>query len=498
MLAQTASHSAIYALGVLLNRAAGFLMLPLYTRYLTPADYGAVEMLFMTTEVFAMIASAGLYSAVFRFHASAPTEEARRTVVATSTLLFIGFYAVAALIGAACAGPLATALLPGVEDGETLFRLIFLSFFLQSFIEIPSLYLRVLGLPWRFVATGAAKLALQLVLNVVFLVVLDLRVLGVLYSTLISSLAVGLVLLPWSLRHTGLRWDHVQARLLLIFGTPLILASLGNFALTFGERYFLTTFAGLHETGIYALGYKLGMVLWVFAVMPLFTSWEAQRFEVAKRPDASAIEARTFLWLSLGVIGCALGLALFARDFFRVMSAPTFWEAHRIVPLIVLAYLLQAWTQFGNFGLLHSGRTRQLATATALAAVAMALACLWLVPRHGAMGAALATLLAYALRFALVWFAARRQYPMSLPWMRVNLSLLLAIGTWLLAVSLRPDNLIESLLLNTLLLLGFSCAVAFSPLLGATERRALRGLLERQAQRFQLARGMTARPLSPS
>jgi hypothetical protein len=47
MLAQTARHSAIYALGVLLNRAAGFLMLPLYTRYLTPADYGAVEMLFV-------------------------------------------------------------------------------------------------------------------------------------------------------------------------------------------------------------------------------------------------------------------------------------------------------------------------------------------------------------------------------------------------------------------------------------------------------------------
>ena len=498
MLAQTAHHSVIYALGVLLNRAAGFLMLPLYTRYLTPADYGAVEMLFMTTEVFAMIASAGLYSAVFRFHASAPDEAARRTVIATSTLLFIGFYALAALIGIACAGPLAAALLPGVDGGETLFRLIFLSFFLQSFIEIPSLYLRVLGLPWRFVATGAAKLALQLLLNVLFLVVLDLRVLGVVYSTLISSLAVGLALLPWSLRRTGLRWDHVQARLLLVFGAPLIFASLGNFALTFGERYFLATYAGLHETGIYALGYKLGMVLWVFAVMPLFTSWEAQRFEVAKRADAAAIEARTFLWFSLGVIGCALGLALFARDFFRVMSAPTFWEAHRIVPLIVLAYLLQAWTQFGNFGLLHAGRTRQLATATALAAAAMALACLWLVPRHGALGAAFATLLAYALRFVLVWFAARRHYPMRLPWLRVHLALLLAVATWLLAEQLRPDGLLESLLLGAGSLLAFGCAVAFSPLLGATERRALHGLLARQARRLRPARAPLSRGLSPS
>jgi len=487
MLAETARHSAIYALGVILNRAAGFLMLPLYTRYLTPTDYGAVEMLFMTTEVFAMVASAGLYSAVFRFHASAADEDGRRTVIATSTFLFIGFYAIAALIGAACAGPLAAALLPGVSDGETLFRLIFLSFFLQSFIEIPSLYLRVLGLPGRFVAIGCAKLVLQIGLNVIFLVAMDLRVLGVLYSTLLSSLAVGAVTLPWALRRTGLCWNNIQARLLLVFGAPLIFASLGNFVLTFGERYFLTTLSGLNETGIYALGYKLGMVLWVFAVTPIFTSWEAQRFEVAKRADAALIESRTFFWMNLGVIACGLGLALFARDFFRIMSAPEFWRAHEIVPLIVLAYLFQAWTQFGNFGLLQSGRTRTLAQATAVAAITMGLACLWLVPLFGAMGAALATLIAYAVRFACVVLPAQRSYRMQLPWARVLLALLMAGATWSLARLLPNTGLLESLLLNGAAFMLFLIALVVGPVLTQAERTELGDVTYWLVSRIKLA-----------
>jgi O-antigen/teichoic acid export membrane protein len=172
------------------------------------------------------------------------------------------------------------------------------------------------------------------------------------------------------------------------------------------------------------------------------------------------------------------------------MSAPTFWEAHRIVPVIVLAYLLQAWTQFGNFGLLYAERTRQLALATVLAALAMALACVWLVPRHGAMGAAFATLFAFGVRFGLVWFTAQRHYRMRLPWLRVNLALLLAMGAWLVASTLRSEELFESMLMNSFWLLAFSCAVVFSPLLGVTERRALRGLVDRHRRRLPIASGL--------
>ena len=61
-------HAVVYALGVIIGKVASFVMLPIYTRYLTPADYGTLELLEMTTDVVGMIAGIGLASSVFRFY----------------------------------------------------------------------------------------------------------------------------------------------------------------------------------------------------------------------------------------------------------------------------------------------------------------------------------------------------------------------------------------------------------------------------------------------
>jgi len=472
-LSNTARHSAIYALGVLINRAAAFIMLPIYTRYLTPADYGVIELLFMTTEVFAMIASAGLFAAVFRFHAKAGSDDERRRVVSTATLLFIGFYAVGGTLGFALAEPLAAVVLPGVEDGELFLRMIFVSFFLQALIELPLLYIRIRQRPWMFVAIGAIKLSLQLGLNLWFVVQLELHVIGVLYGTLISSLAVGLFALPYTFRHTGIRFDTAIARRLLRFGVPLIIAGLGNFVLTFADRYALSHLAGMHETGLYALGYKLGMVLWVFAVAPLFSAWDAQRFEVAKQPDAADVQRRTFLFFNLAIISFGLALALGSRELFRVLAAPEFLPAHRIVALIALAYVLQMWTQFTEFGLLLHERTVALGMATAAASLAMLAACWLLIPRYGMTGAALSTITAYTVRFAIVHALSQRCYPVALPWGRILIVLALAAATYIAATLVRPDGFAAALGVDIGAFVLFVALLAWSPAVNAEERAQL-------------------------
>lgn len=489
-MSSTARHAAIYAVGVLVNRAAAFVMLPIYTRYLSPADYGVIELLFMTTEVFAMIASAGLFAAVFRFHAQAGSDAERRRVVSTATLLFLAFYAVGGALGFALAGPLAELVLPGVDNGVLFLRMIFISFFLQALIELPLLYIRIRQRPWLFVAIGTLKLLLQVTLNLWFVVHLELHVHGVLYGTLLSSLAVGLFALPYTFRHTGIRFDPAIARRLLRFGTPLIFAGLGNFVLSFADRYALSHLAGMHETGLYALGYKLGMVLWMFAVAPLFSAWDAQRFEVAKRPDAADVQRRTFMFFNLAIIACGLALALGSRELFRVLAAPEFLPAHRIVALIALAYLLQMWTQFSEFGLLYRDRTRELGLATALASVAMLAACWLLIPRLGMTGAALATIIAYAVRFGTVHWLSQRCYPVALPWGRCLTMLALAVTTYLVATALKPDGFAAALAVDAAAFAIYAVILVLSPVLTTEDRARLR----EQVAGNRLLRRLARRP----
>ena len=63
-----ARHSLIYGVADILNRSIGFLLIPLYTHYLTPADYGTLELLDLTSYIVGMLAAMGVSNSVVRFY----------------------------------------------------------------------------------------------------------------------------------------------------------------------------------------------------------------------------------------------------------------------------------------------------------------------------------------------------------------------------------------------------------------------------------------------
>jgi len=86
-------HTLIYGTGVLLSNALAFIMLPIYTRYLTPADYGVMGLIEMTLDVVAILGGAQLVSGIYRFYHKAGSPEERDRVIATSFLLLGASYA---------------------------------------------------------------------------------------------------------------------------------------------------------------------------------------------------------------------------------------------------------------------------------------------------------------------------------------------------------------------------------------------------------------------
>ena len=83
-LGRLAKHSAIYGLGAVVSRLIGVLLLPIVTRYLTPADVGAVDTLISLTVVLVILLRMGISMAFFRFYFDAEDEAGRTTVVRTS------------------------------------------------------------------------------------------------------------------------------------------------------------------------------------------------------------------------------------------------------------------------------------------------------------------------------------------------------------------------------------------------------------------------------
>jgi O-antigen/teichoic acid export membrane protein len=470
---KTAVYALIYALGVILNRAVSFIMLPIYTRFLTTSDYGIIELLTMTVDVFAMIAGVGLTVAVFRFYYKYESQDQRNLVISTITILLIFFYLFASSIGFLSSPLLGKLILTGTQESTLYFRLIFMTFFFQAFVEIPLMYIRAQQRPVFFIIVNTGKLILQLSLNIYFVVILQLQVLGVLYSTLIANIISGSVLILYTFKTVGVRFSFILARLMVAFGLPFILSNLGDFILTFSDRYFLKTYADLSEVGIYSLGYKLGFVLWMLAVTPIFNIWDPQRFEIVEHKNLLEIHKRVFVFFNIVLISFGLSISLFSYDLFRIMSAPAFWKAYKFVPLIILAYIIQGWTAFGNFGIMKTGKTKYIAYGTIMGVIVIIPLSFILIPPLKGYGAGLATIIAFFVRFLVIYNYSQKYYHLEIPWLKALSVLFFAVVVYCASLIIQCDQIVYSIIINLLLFLIFSLSVLISPVLDKNEKRVI-------------------------
>ncbi len=109
------THAVVYGAGAILLQAASIVLLPLYTRYLTPADFGILEILSRTGQLLGIILMAnGITTATFAFYCQAKTPEERQTTAATVTCFLAAVLLVGGLLVVAFARPLSV--LIGIDD----------------------------------------------------------------------------------------------------------------------------------------------------------------------------------------------------------------------------------------------------------------------------------------------------------------------------------------------------------------------------------------------
>ncbi len=472
-----ARHTVIYGIGVIIGRAISFLMLPIYTRYLTPADYGVMGLVEMTLDFVAIIGGAKLALGIFRFYHKADSELGQHQIVTTSFLMIGIMYAVVGTSAFLAASPLSS-LIFGTPDNAILFRVAAVNLAVSALTIVPLALARVEDRSIFFVATNLAKLILLVGLNLLFLVWMGLGVLGVFLSSLIGNVVVGTFLSLWLFKRISFSFDPASARNLFRYGLPLMGMQVATFAATFGDRYFLQGFGDESIVGLYNLAYQFAFLMLMVGFVPIDQIWGPRRFRAVKEPDADRVLGRAFVFIHLLVLSIGVGIAILVGDVLRIMTTPAFFQAADVVPLLLLAYLLKSWASVHDLGILVSERTEYLTLAN-LAAAGVAIAGFaLLIPVFLAWGAALATLAAFACRYVLTYAFAQRLYPIKYQWPPVLVSLSWAaflVGTHQLLV---PElSLVPSLSVNAGFLALYFFGLWLLPVLSLEDRAILKDRL---------------------
>jgi O-antigen/teichoic acid export membrane protein len=422
--------SAVYGLGSVLVRGLAFALLPLYTRYLSPAEYGIVALTVTCTVVLGLLYPLGLRGAVSRTYYESGTVEERKERVGTLWSVMIVSAAGMALVLDRVGPSLAATILPEVPFDPYL-RLAVWTAFLGVLGLTPLALMQAQERPVAYVLITIWS-ALTTTAVTVWLVVRGDGAAGYLRGALIGA---ALAAVPYVLLTIGQIRPVIRMSILvpaLGYSLPLVPHVLAGWALEMSDRAILTRLIPLHDVGVYSLGYQLG------AVMGLLTTafnaaWVPFLFGTLKQEGEAAHPklARLVTYYAIALCFIGLGWSLLVEHAITLIAGAEYREAYRITPWVVGGYVCAGLYLIPTNLLFWRQQTRVFPLVTLTAGVANIGLNLWLVPRYGAIAAAWSTLAAYAILLILTWRSAERLHPFPYEYRRLGLMAGLALALFL-------------------------------------------------------------------
>jgi O-antigen/teichoic acid export membrane protein len=467
-------HSAIYGLGSIVARVVGVLLLPLYTRYLSPADYGLIETLVALSAVLTALVAQGMKSAFFRFYFDSADEERRLLVVRTAFWYVMAAATAVLVAGVALAGPISW-LLFGTHDHAGLVAAAFVGLWAAMNYEQMTSLFRVEQRSTAYVTATLANVTVTIAATVLLVVVFDKGPVGVIVGNFTGTLIVYGALLVYRRRRLGLQFDRSLYRAMNRFGLPLVPSAVALWLTNFSDRFFLVKLADPHEVGLYSIGVRIASAI-LLLLTAFRMAWPAFAYSI--EDDREAQRTYSFVLTYVVFVTCwlALALGLLAPWIVRLIATRPFYPAQNVVA--PLAFGVAA---FGAYVVVQIGTGRARRTAsnwvvTGLAAVVNVALNLALIPPFGRVGAAVAMVSAYTLLFLAMAWRANRVFPVEYQWRRVATLAAAAVGLTVLGKTLDAPLAVALALAAAyplvLALLGF-----YLP----AERRRLRRLFPRQA-----------------
>jgi O-antigen/teichoic acid export membrane protein len=429
-LRRLAKHSAIYGLGGIVSRVIAVFLLPLYTRYLTPADYGAVETLVALSAVLVTVLRLGISSAFFRFYFDS-RETAHRLLVVRTSFWFTMLMASAGLAaGLLLAEPLAQALF--ADAGRAwLVRAAFVAVWAQMNYEQLTALFRVEERSLQFVCASLTNILITVAATVGFVVGLRWGATGVVAGNVTGTLCVYGALLAYRREQLGLQLDRSLLRAMNRFGLPLVPSALALWTVNFSDRFFLVKLSGQTEVGLYSLGSRIASAMLIL-LTAFRTAWPAFAYSIEDEREARRAYGFVLTYLLFVATWVALALGLLAPWLVRLLTTPTFYGAARVVALLAFAAAALGGYTVIAIGVGRARRTQFNWVVTGTAAAINVALNLLLIPPYGMMGAAIATVAAYSSMFLLMAWWAQRVYPVPYQWRRV--ATLAAAGVGLCAL----------------------------------------------------------------
>jgi O-antigen/teichoic acid export membrane protein len=394
------SHAKNYMSATFFTKALGFISVPVFTRLLTPDEYGILAIFASIISISTILFGLNFHGSVARYYHE---EDKNFGEFISSNILFLFLFNIF-LLFIINQFKIEISVLIGIEVN------VFVIAVIVSIFNIPVKmflsYLQTSKQSKKYSVLSICKSVFMLIISIVWVYMLtDKRYLGKMYGQLVVSGLLFIIAIFYFIKLGKPKFKIKHIKYSLIYGIPLIPHALSGFILSYFDRIAINQITGSLDTGLYSFAYNVGMIMNV-VVMAMNKAWVPIFYDNLKENNFKKINDLATNY-SRYIFMAAISLILFSREIVMILADERYYSALNLVPIIILSFVFVfLYTLFANYSF-YRKKTALISTATLLAGFINIGLNYWLIPKFGYIAAAYTTLFSYMVLFVFHYINAR-------------------------------------------------------------------------------------------
>jgi len=448
-------QSAIYGLGTLSTKLAGFVLIPLYTKSFSVTQFGILGLLEVSAAVVVSFFSFSLYSGFFRWYWDKNAEGKKESLFYTVTIFQVGIVILTYFAALPFLKSLSQFILDS-PDYSYLLRLMLISSLMQLVLLMPNTLLRLQEKPWLFTLANVLQLIFTLIVTVYFIVYRHAGIEGIYYGQIVGSIAFASVLVRYTIRNMNFRFEAALLGEIIMYCFPLFLSGVALLMLNVTDRYSLKALGNMADVGLYSYGFKLANTLNVLLITSVNFAIQPMIYRMMNAPNNKRFYARLMTYYTFGTMVFALGMMVFGMEITKLFAKRVeYFDAWYIFPFIIYSIVFGMMKDVATTGLSISKKTKVIAVTVIITAVLNLVLNIILIRLFGNQGAALSKMLSMMVFFSLTLYYAQKVYPIPYEIKRIIIMLITAAGIYGISLLFNSWDLIPRVAAKTILILSY-------------------------------------------
>lgn len=395
-----------------------FALTPVYAHRLSVTEFGLLALMLVMQGLMTRVYDLGFMNSVGRFFFDGGGKEVdggRLREMSATSVVFLASYGGLLTVLMVTFAPAISEALTGTPDNAHLVRIIAVTLYAEGLMIVPLTIIRMKERSRLYVTVIGTRSLLMLGLNLVFLLLLDYGIEGVLWANAIASVAAVGLLAPQYRHAIGGRLSFPLLVEMLRFGLPFFPMLISLWLIDASDRYLLEQLRDRTEVGQYALAGRVAQVAQL-AVAAISMGWAPLRYRIYSEPDAESkyrgITTQYVAFITVLVVA----LTAFAPTIVALIAPAEFSAASTVVPILVAGYALYGLFLMVVTGMGVTRKTAPMAWIGLLGAGLNIGLNLLLIPRYGMEAAAVSTVIAFLVMVVAGWYFSNRVYEIPYDW----------------------------------------------------------------------------------